>query len=51
MGTDLGVNITTDELLLIIGAKDVELYALRKRIAELELALANMRANTDADES
>ena len=30
------MNITTDELLTIIGAKEAELFVLRKRIAELE---------------
>lgn len=30
------MNLTTDDLMLIIGIKEAELYVLRKRIAELE---------------
>ncbi len=36
------MNLTTDDLLAIIGAKEAELFALRRRVAELEASSVPM---------
>lgn len=40
------MEISYDELLLIIGAKEIELFALKRRVAELE---AHKCPEQDAD--
>ena len=43
------MNIMTEELLSILGAKEVEIYLLRKKISELQISLKELKTETQTE--
>jgi hypothetical protein len=44
------VNITTDDLLLLLGQKEAELLLLRRQIARLQVVYTDLKASLTAPE-